>query len=408
MNYMAGPLSRTQIPALNQLAGASAAVQTSVASSAPRVSSQTPAQVSPRPVTTAENAAQAEAVRPAPAATGGFPASSTTRPSAPAGAAEYVLPNTLTFTQAFEAAGRSYPPEAHSLGLIYRPAVLAQATVRFLNRKYNLDYEMSRAALALKPDRRGAVRWEQFLSSPFDPDSLDGQPDPQARFASLEAPLNEGKLLSAMQKDFVDWAYRSSVVTVRANEALKVYAGPEVSQGEFRQMCSEAARQGRDAELRKLSDGLDRKIRALQTKLDKEERELGEDESELSQRRMEEYGTHAENVLSLFTKRRGRRLTTSLSKRRMTEQAKADVEESRQAIKAMEQELIALDKEKEQALAEINARWSDLANQEKEIQVAAAHKDVLLDVFGVAWAPYYVVQVGGEVQELEGFSSTGH
>ena len=40
----------------------------------------------------------------------------------------------------------------------------------------------------------------------------------------------------------MDWAYRSAQVIVRANEALKLYAGPEVSSAEFRTQCADVAR----------------------------------------------------------------------------------------------------------------------------------------------------------------------
>ena len=110
---------------------------------------------------------------------------------------------------------------------------------------------------------------------------------------------------------------------MRANEALKVYHGPEVSQAEFREECAEAAREGRDAELKKVEATYEKKIADLQLKLSREQRELDADKSELSQRRMEEVGTHAENVLGLFMGRRStRRLSSSMTKHRMAEQAK--------------------------------------------------------------------------------------
>lgn len=390
MNYLAGPLTRVQIPALNQLSAAR-----------------------PAPVA-GQMARSAEVSRSAPSPTAGAPPGpgvtpqpspgSTTRPGVPAGIAEYFLPNNLTLTQSFKAAGQPYPEEAHSLGLVYRPVLLGQASVRFFNRKYNLDYELVHTALVTRPDRRGVVRWEESLANSIDPRTLDLAPVPQARFAPLEAPLSDAKTLGALQKDFLDWAYRASRVSVRANESLKVYAGPEVSQAEFRRLCAEAARQGRDAELRKVSDSFDKKIEAIQIKLAREERELSEDETELSQRRMEELGTHAENVLSLFSKRKSsRRLSTSLSKRRMSERAKAEVQESKQAIATYQKQIAALEGEKARALEEVNQRWSEVANQVSEIPLTPAKKDVLLDLFGVAWMPYHLVQIGAEVVEMPGY-----
>jgi hypothetical protein len=416
MNYLAGPMTRTQIPALNQLAGARVAppppavtppAASAVAASAP--ASQSPLdEFQAIPVAAAAPEVQPAPVTATPASLRAAPdaqkAGSSTRPTLPAGIKEYFLPNNLTFTQAFKAAGRDFPPEAASQGLVYRPAILGQTQVRFLNRKYNLDQLIFKTVLVVAPDRRGVVRWDDYLTAPVELNELDTVPDPQACFATLEAPLNEARQLTALQKDFLDWAYRMAQVTVRANEALKLFAGPEVSAAEFRTQCAEAARQGRDAELKKAAATYDAKLRALQDKLMREERELTQDQTELSQRKWEEGGTHLENVASIFGLGRKRSLTTSLTKRRLTEQAKAEVDESVQVIAEFRKQIAMLEQEKAQALQAVNDRWGDVANQVSEIPVAALKKDVLLDLFGVAWMPFHLVQIGGQVVELPGYA----
>jgi hypothetical protein len=326
----------------------------------------------------------------------------------PSGIAEYFLPNNLTASQALQGrqagGSRAYAAEAVPQGLIYRPAILAQASIRFLNRKYNLDYVLTNAALVDAPDRRGVLRWENFSAAPLDPGSLDNEPAPQARFAALEVPFTDAKTLNALQKDFLDYAFRTGQVSVHTNEALKLFAGPQASEGEFRTLCSEAARKERDEEVRKLSEAYDKKIMALKVKMEREERELDEDESELSQRKLEEMGTHAENIIGLFGGRRSsRRLSSSLSKRRMTAKAKADVEESHDVIADLKKEIAALEQEKAQAVEEAGERWAEVASQVAEIQIAPLKKDVLLDLFGVAWAPFHVVKIGQEVVELPGY-----
>ena len=223
-------------------------------------------------------------------------------------------------------------------------------------------------------------------------------------FAPLEAPLSDPKLLKALEADFTEWAFRTSQVVVRANDPLKVYAGPEVSPADFRALCAEAARNGRDAELKKNSDQYDRKLVTLKEKLAREQRELEQDEDELSSRKMEELGTHAETIFSLFGKRRSsRRISGSLSKRRMTSQAKADVTESKEVIADLTRQINDLENEKTRALQEVNDRWAGLVNQVSEIPISPLKKDVLVNLFGIAWLPYHLVQAGDERIELPGF-----
>jgi hypothetical protein len=391
MNYLAGPLTRAQIPLLNQLKNVSRLPTTGKA----YVYEEQPAGVE-TPVMTVPAAAPTPNADPAPVA------APSTRPAIPNGVKEYFLPNNLTFTQSFKAAGKTYPEQAYSQGLVYRPVLLAQASIRFLNRKYNLDYAVERAALVETPDRRGALRWDNYQAAPVQPGSLDNSPDPQASFAALEAPFTDARTIAAMERDYADWAYRTTEVVVRSNEVLKVYAGPEISHGEFRRMCDEAARQGRDAEVKKTEDAYTKRIEAIRVKLSREERELDEDRSRLSHRKMEEMGTHAENIFGLFGGRK-RRLTTSLSKRRMTDQAKAAVEESVAAIEDYKRQMAALEKEKVEAVRLVQERWGELATQVTEIKVTPYKKDILMELFGVAWMPFHIINVNGELEELPGY-----
>jgi F0F1-type ATP synthase membrane subunit b/b' len=117
---------------------------------------------------------------------------------------------------------------------------------------------------------------------------------------------------------------------------------------------------------------------------------------------MEEYSKHAENILGIFTRRRTN-ISSSLSKRRMAEKAAEDVKESRKAIADYKQQIEGLEKEKEQALQEVSERWGELASQSKDLAISPAKKDVLIDVFGVAWLPYYLVKTEAGEIELPAF-----
>jgi hypothetical protein len=77
----------------------------------------------------------------------------------------------------------------------------------------------------------------------------------------MESPLNDAKLMKALKKDFNDWVFRNSAVKARANTALKVFAGPDVSPSDFMRACADAARDARDAEIAKKTAAIDRKLK---------------------------------------------------------------------------------------------------------------------------------------------------
>jgi hypothetical protein len=246
------------------------------------------------------------------------------------------------------------------------------------------------------------LRWDDYPLVSLDEKQFDRQPAPQARFAGLDAPLSDVKLMNEMGKDFLDWAFRVGEVIAKANEDLKVYGGPNITQAEFHTMCSEAAKESMDAEAQKVSDTYDKKIAAIQDKMEREQLELDKDQAEYDQRKMDELGTGFDTVMGLFGGRK-RSLSKNLTKRRMTSTAKADVDESNKAIAEYKKEIAALEQEKTKALQDVQKRWANIASKSTEIKVAPLKKDVLLDFFGVAWFPYFLVQAADGPVELPGF-----
>jgi len=391
MNYLAGPLTRAQIPALNALAGAS----TQATAPVPAVPSATPgiSTSAPQKATVAERQT--------------IPQASSTRPPVPVGVSEFFLPNNQTLSQALKSVGNQTQHPEGTANLVYRPVLIGQSKTLFLDRRYNLDYELTQSVLVANPDRRGVVRWEDYVSAAFDDRQMDDKPLPQARFASLDAPLSDGKIISALSKDFVDWVYRSTKVTVRSNDTLKIYGGPEVTEADFQKMCDDAAQKGRADEIKKVGDGFDKKIDALQVKINREQRELKQDETRLSQRKLEEAGNIGEGLFGLFTgKKVSRKVSSALTKRRMSAQAKAEVDESKEAIADFEKQIAELKKAKEAAVNDVEQRWDDIASKASEISVAAMKKDIRVDLFGVAWFPYYSIQSGDQTLEFPAFTAS--
>ena len=409
MNFLAGPITRTQIPDLNKLAGSISDGTTIVRGPAPAAASlsafqpvsvvtprSTPAEAPPNPPMASRPSSMVNRQSEIDG--------SQTKPPIPAWIKEYFLPQNYSLPEAFSAANRSMPPEVVIDGVVYRPGLLASAQVRILDRKLGVDSEITRSVLVQSVDKRGVVRWEENPYSGTALDQIDTSPVPGARFSTIDSPLNNTKLMTSLQKDFSDWVFRNSSVRARANQALKVYAGPDVSQADFVRACAEAARDARDAEIAKKTAQLDRQLKTLQDKLTREERELREDESELSNRKLEEAGTHLENITGLFGgRRKASRLSSSLTKRRMTEQAISDVEESITAIDQFKQQIAELEKRREEVVAEINDRWGNVVNESTEVIVTPKKTDVFVNLFGLVWMPHYIVRMDTEVVELPAF-----
>ena len=209
--------------------------------------------------------------------------------------------------------------------------------------------------------------------------------------------------MASLKKDFAGWVARTSKVTIRSNPTFGLYATPEVSQAEFMKACAEAARAERDRDLEKASAAYDRQISLLQDKIAREERELQQDQTELSERKKEELVSGAETVFSLLGGKRSRRISEAMSKHRLTEQSKADVDESIDSLEQYRRQLVQLEASRQQALEQAGSKWGAEVNNIAEIPILAKKSDVYVSLFGVAWMPYYLAEAAGTKMELPAF-----
>jgi hypothetical protein len=384
MNYLAGPMTRNQLSAMNALVGASLSTVNGVFDKPVENASANSVSTSPSQISSATEA-------------------SSKRPVLPSGIDEFFLPNSLTLENAARISQISLNSQAKLEKIVYHPTLLAQAEVRYLDRKYNLQTIQQKTALVEVESPR-MIRWEDFLARSVLDSELASGPIPQVDFQTAPAWVSDLKNLKSLQADFLEWVYRNASVQVRANETLKLFVGPEISSAEFRKQCSDTVREKLNAEMVKLKTLYEKKLDALEDKLEKEKRDVKTAETKLDQRRMEELGTTGELVLSFLSSRK-KSISSSLTKRRMTSQAKATLEEEKLDVEQAQRNLDALEAEMIQAVRQLESDWANKANDIIEISISPLKKDVFMQTFGVAWLPYYIVNNAGQRIEFPAFNT---
>ncbi|NPV56539.1 MAG: ATP-binding protein [Anaerolineae bacterium] len=374
MNYLAGPVMKSQIDELNALAGAQAPRDRVAANQVTDSGSQS------KPVGGAK--------RPSADTAAGI---SEARPSAPGGIAEYFLPNDLPVDKAL--AAYSLPVGSKVAGLVYQPALLAQADVRYFARSYNFEY-INNTAVLMPELEPGLVRWEAYTGRYYKPDELSKQPQPNAAFKPLPAFLSDSKKINSLQNDFEDWIYRTGNIYIKANKELKVVAGPDVSEAEFVSMLRKATRGG-SGSASKLGTDYQKKIDVLKQKIERQKLEVDEKEEELNARRLDEAGAGAGLLMGMLGVGRKKSVSSNITKRRMTAKAKAALEQEEHDLETLVKQLETLEKERDQALAGGAVADSGGPHYE-EIPLSPSKKDIYLSLYGLAWAPYYRIEAGGE------------
>ena len=124
------------------------------------------------------------------------------------------------------------------------------------------------------------------------------------------------------------------------------------------------------------------------------------DQADLTGRKREETVGVAESVFNFLTGRRQSYVVTYASRRRrLTEKAKSEVQESEDTIADLEDMLEQLRGALETEVAEISQRWAAVLDSAQQITLKARKSDITVDAFGLAWVPSW--HVVGKVDEVE-------
>jgi hypothetical protein len=291
--------------------------------------------------------------------------------------------------------------------LVYEPALLGMATLRFPHTKSRQTHSADVAYLVPAERRLGTVDWSQ---GPLELDSRDLRERPEAGtfFAELPSELGDANRHTALRKEFEDFLYHDSTATLLYNLHLKLYSEFGESEKAFQRRCREAAEEAHKAEAAKVKEKQQRELKRLEDRLEREENELAADKATHSARKQEELLSGAETLFGVLT---GRKRSTPLSsasrKRRMTQQAKAGIEESERAIAALKKEIEELKATGQQELEEVASNWARRIDEVQEEEARPRRADIQVNLFALAWIPHWEVAVGGQALSLPAMEKTG-
>lgn len=380
MNYLPGPITRNKLDDLNRLAGADVRMVSAAQSGSGQA-------------VTAEDVVGG--------GVGNLPGKQT-QPVLGSKVDVFYLPVKMGLGDAYkQAADRGIAPTTQPL-YHYRPALIGQAQIWFANRTYNVNTQKRVTVLMPELQTRGLVQWQDFQVDEIPSAEFDSRPLPDASFADLVYPFDDEKNVDDLSGDFSDWLYRNYQLTLYRNPDLKLVSEVGESKDEFIARTQQAGKTNLEDGVEAIQSKYAKQKKSIEDKLLKEEMALEKDKQTLNHRRIEEAGTGLQTVIGLFGGRK-KSINSSLTKRRMTATAKANVEESEAMIERYKSELAELEAKMQQDIEEYKNSTQEKAVEIEEIFVKPLKKDVVVEFFGLAWAPVYAFKNGDRWLEIDAF-----
>ncbi len=378
MSYLRGPLTRPQVSKL--MASRKKAI-----TAAP---SGVAASAAPTTVTSAKTA-QASSADTTP------PGFSVTSPTLDPSVQQVFLPVEQSEQTAIRAAAQNSGQslDVKTTQLVYEPALVGGASVRFVYRRRKIDKQTDTVLVAPAPDGIRATDWENAEQLPLTLRDLASgaervSPEQGPFFAPVPESANSARELKRISKDLSDWLYYNQRLKITAHEELKLFQQPDETLRAFKIRLQQAARERRDAEVDKLEAKYATKIDRLEERLRRKNRELADDEAEFGARKREEVVGIGESVLGFVMGRRSTRaLSRASTKRRLTSKAKMDIEETKDEIDDIETQKTDLEAELKDATDEITNRWVDALNDLTTDEISPRRTDVNVQLVALAWLP---------------------
>jgi hypothetical protein len=389
MSYLRGPLTKDQVGQL--MAGRKAQIR------------------SAEPITQhSEPVVDSAAAAPPPTAIAP-PGYADTAPSLDPAVQQVFVPIILGKDAALQQLARELrrPLTFEQVVLVYEPAILGGALVRFVDRKRRINEQQEKVLLAPAPVDLSGVDWQlaEALSLQLN-ELVDTGPHPRSEGGPFFAPApelaNSAQELKRINRSLADWLYYHSRLALTHHPELDILHHPGEPERSFKIRLRQAARERRDAEVDALTDKYEARLDRLEDRLRKEERDLIADEADYDARKREERITLGETIFSFFRgRRRTRAISTVARKRRLAEQAKLDVEETRDDIDQLEDEIDELEAELESSARDVTRKWVDLLDDLALEELHPRRTDVDVRLVALAWLPSWLVTYneGGRSRE---------
>jgi hypothetical protein len=362
LSYLAGPLTREQIRALQ----------------GPGPAAEAPAKQAP---------AAAAAAAPPPAAAA--------RPLSPTGVTERFAPT-------------AHPPAAGET-VVYRPSLVGVASLHYVQAKTSIDVWAKAVWLAPLADASASEPWDAASEIGAALPDLVADPEEGVGFAALPAAAARAASYDAWRKALVAALYQKRALTLFSANDPPCTSKPGEAEGAFRARLRDQARQARDAEVEKLRAKYAPQLATLQDQIARaQQRQAAESEQYGAKKLETAISIGASVVGALF----GRKIASRTNVTRAATAARSigravdergDVARAGERVDQLKERMAALDEQSRQDAAAIDQRLGASADAALDsVRIAPRKSDLAVDPLLLVWLPWRVA-ANGEAQPAYAF-----
>jgi hypothetical protein len=297
------------------------------------------------------------------------------------------------------------PAVTPDIEIVYLPAVLRSATVKFSKASLDIFGEekvaLCNALSAGDGGGAGATKPEAGQRLPPRAKPVAAQPHANARFADLPADALSAKACAALRDEFADWLFRTCRLRIFESPAFKERSKPGESEAEFRARLMLKAREKRDELKAKLRERCDKELKTLGDQLERATRTLDREASEASSAKMRTALSIGSTVLGVLMSRKKASVTNlrrglgSVGSAKSAARQSGDVERAEEKVAEIRRRIGDLNAELEAKIREAEGNLDPMTEELAVVEIKPFKKDIAVDEIGIVWLPHVREGAGG-------------
>jgi hypothetical protein len=289
------------------------------------------------------------------------------------------------------------PPAAEYAGqeLVYLPAVLRAAEVRYSDAKLQIHGSKAVLKLSRLEEDSDQVDWEGAFGLPAGMNLTHFQRKPGVvrEWGGLPSAATEPAFYAALRDDFAEWLYHHEKLELWSSPVFKMVSKPGESEGDFRGRLQHAARELRDQAVAELEARHAKKIGSMRTSLDRAVAKVEEQTAQANAAKVSTAMSIGGAILNtLFG---GRSKGISVTKARSASSGASrvwkegqDVSRSKEEVRRIEGSLGEAEAEMAREVEQVKLNFEATTTPLETIRVDALKKNITPKACGLAWLPY--------------------
>jgi len=285
------------------------------------------------------------------------------------------------------------PATPGSGALSYRPAVLGQARLHYVDKKAAIDAWQSVTLLA--PVDGSSAQWDEASELPADAGTrVASAPAESASFEESPAAVTNAGAWAEWKKSLAAALYQSRPLKLFRCDALDEVSTAGESLAEFKARLSHSGREQRDADVEALRKRWAPKLQTLQNAVQRAQKALADQQSQASGQTLDTVVTVGTTLLGAFLGRKTLSVTnlnrarTALRSGSRTVKERQDVGSAEQQLETAKKQLADAEAEFQEETDRLQAAAAPEALAVVEFTIPPRKSDIAIGNLLLAWTPW--------------------